>query len=63
MCKSEYAIEVNGEPDDEECKEIEYAWALSVCKEDSKTVSENLLNMIMDSGVEEHVFLWHIGND
>ena len=36
-------------------EEIQHAWALSVCKEDSKTVSGNLLNMIMDSGAEEQV--------
>ena len=62
MCKSDSgenstarAVKVNCEPEDEECKEIQHAWALSVCKEDSKTVSESLLNMIMDSGAEEHV--------
>ena len=48
-------VEVSDEPGDEECKEIQHAWTLSVCKADDVINSGNVLNMIMDSGAEEHV--------
>ena len=62
MCQSESGVKANAqdvdldEPD-EECKEIQHVWALSVCDK-SETLpvdSGNLLNMIMDSRAEEHV--------
>ena len=62
MCQSDPGAKANAqavdldEPD-EECKEIQHVWALSVCNK-SETLpvdSGNLLNMIMDSGAEEHV--------
>ena len=49
------AVEVSEEPEDEECKEIQHAWTLAVCKVDDVINSGNVLNMIMDSGAEEHV--------
>ena len=49
------AVEVSDEPEDEECKEIQHAWTLSVCKADDVINSGNVLNMIVDSGAEEHV--------
>ena len=62
VCQSESGVKANAqavdldEPD-EECKEIQHVWALSVSNK-SETLpvdSGNLLNMIMDSGAEEHV--------
>ena len=49
------AVEVSDEPEDEECKEIQHVWTLSVCKADGVINSGNVLNMIVDSGAEEHV--------
>ena len=62
MCQSDPGAKANAqavdldEPD-EECKEIQHVWALSVCNK-SETLpvdSGNILNMVMDSGAEEHV--------
>ena len=53
------AVEMESDdPNEEEYKEIQHVWAMSVCNKSGTQSGEsggNLLSMIMDSGAEEHV--------
>ena len=68
VCHSEPGANARGveaEPDEEACKEIQHVLAMSVCnKSDSPSYGSggNLLSMTMDSGAEQHVFLWLTGD-
>ena len=63
MCRSSgananaRAVEVEPDEPEEECREIQHVWALSASNnfDIPSDESRNLLNMIMDSGAEEHV--------